>query len=626
MRRVLLALALFVAPDVAHAACKVAGVVKDAEGKPVVGARVVLEGAKGEARTGSDGAYAIEGAEGKAIRVAVALEDGAWFQLLRNRDPLLLRSDPFDAAGDCTRNFDAAAPAENYDAKALAPGDWPAAFALYQGFARAASFAKRLGVKPGPQPLLVNAWSATAEPGDASWTGPISFNPQGRARAQVNLGTAASGVDDNGRPTNREYHEFGHQALALALGTLPRSRDDLRNGGYYVNPTSADALAEGLATFFALMVRKHVDGVAEPRIVIEGATFDLDQLQRPWDHETAESLAVAAVLVDLEDGATKAESSDVELVSHSLVDDGTLIVGTLAGVEDGAPLVVTAGEHVGATSAVRVDDTIWFALPVPAGTGADTIAVVRGEAARPDDDTLDVAVEDIWRTIVSFRGKKPEGDGHILDVEDLHAALSAKFGAKVDALFIAHGLFADDNGNRTHDSGETPGLTSHPASDKGGAMLPRRRLPLPDALRIVVETQPAATRYAVHVRAGDRPGYAYVAAPQDGNITVAVPASGSGGTVTVIAFGPGHRPSVVAALQADAFWVDPPRSLSAELQAVPASVSTGTGGGEEEASGFSLPSVSAPLIMFVGGCACLLAGLIVMLTGRRRVRGHGPHL
>jgi len=107
-----------------------------------------------------------------------------------------------------------------------------------------------------------------------------------------------------------------------------------------------------------------------------------------------------------------------------------------------------------------------------------------------------VSPADLWNTISSYRrsvavpGESAPGEfPYVYDVTDLHAALSARFSGDrdhngiddVDQIFIAHGLFADLNGNRLHDVGEAVGPTSHPeVLGVGGkivspAAIPRRQ-------------------------------------------------------------------------------------------------------------------------------------------------------
>ena len=102
------------------------------------------------------------------------------------------------------------------------------------------------------------------------------LDPTGvRLDPYINLGAAggASAIGDDGRPDNREWHEFGHHVLADMFGdqmpedplgcpSPPRPGFDCNHWGY-MNASTTDSWAEGFAEFYSLVVAHNV--AAEPR-------------------------------------------------------------------------------------------------------------------------------------------------------------------------------------------------------------------------------------------------------------------------------------------------------------------------------------------------------------------------
>jgi hypothetical protein len=280
----------------------------------------------------------------------------------------------------------------------------------------------------------------------------------------------------------------------------------------------------------------------------------------------------------------------------------------------------------------------WIALPLPAavaeaGDAAGLRLTALAIPGAKDDDALAIDPRQLWAAIAEFRGERPDANGRLLDVTDLHQALRGRFGEQdrdgdglddVDALLLAHGLFADLDGDREHDPEEPLGLTSHPGrtlSVDGGRqtwpdLVPRHRLALPPALRMHVEVEPADATFVVLVSGSAWGGY--VAAPDAGGfIRVLPPPAREGATVSVIAMAPGHRPTVL--------WHHDARTLLDELEQhrapfLHASARLPTGSGVEVDMGEVAGSPRWPRLAFVGGGIAALVGLLLMAIGWPRLR------
>lgn len=422
----------------------------------------------------------------------------------------------------------------------------------------------------------------------------------------IGFGNDTSSLWDGGWPDNREYHEFGHHFMADAFGdAMPRLPGDENHGGYYVNPSSTDSWKEGWAEFYSMMVSKHIDEEPRPELYrIEGAYLNLEFDYRPWFAlGRTEELAVAGVLLDLEDGpedyATGHRLVDVRVVWHELVSDerGRLLVG---GVVNESESVHEYSEQTMVAAVFRDQSgarlhTAWAAtvprdLPGAGGEGFfvmmlpdslewDELEVAAfegrpGEVAA-DDDPVDLTLSEIWETIITYTSQHHAGNGHLFDVSDLHGAFRSRYRGSdadgngmddIDQVFIAHGLFADADGDRSYLQGSEVGRTDHAALMIPGAgelfpeLVPRRDLtPLPGSL---IEVDTGRVDAGIVVQVSPAPpmghaGYSYVAYPDDdGRAHVVVPPPNVGGTVMLTAVADDHQPAAVGTIDVDRFWDD----------------------------------------------------------------------
>lgn len=649
-------LAIAPAAEAADRSCAAAGQVLDVEGEPVPHLRIELQGEGASPRvipTDADGRFVFAdvsldaGAPQVVIRLAYRQGDHDAFVLHRDHAPIELTA----TSGDCRFDLDLRGPA-GYGSE-LPREDWADAVALYQGFARAWQLGAQLGVQSDPAaPLQIEAWQAAASPETSFWVGTASHLAKSPRTPLLGIGTAASRRGAPGAPDNREYHELGHHVLALALGALPRARADIAHGGYYRNPTSADAWAEGFATFFAMMVAARIEGRADPaRFALAEASIDLELDYGPWDLGGLEELAVAGVLLDVVDGETAPADSAAppSTVGSVSVETGGTEPIIVVQLEDLAPSARIArlslrdeagDERLG----VRVDASVWrmvgdeamrLPIAVPPGIAAGAIAsAVWDGAGRPDDDPLQVELATLWASIVDFRSEQPESNGRLFDVADLHAALRPAFGGRdrdgdgvddVDQIFVAHGLFADTDGDHVHGPTEAIGRTAHPArtlevdgeATTWPAQLQRRRVPVPAGLRVRVQSPEIAPRLFVQTTWPTEMGrdVELAGAPLDaeGRVTLIAPPSGRGASVRLLADADEHRPAVVRAWDADVLHAVALEHTEPTL-AVNVSLLRGGPGASR-----GLPEID-PRLLFVAGAASVGLGVILLGIGALRGR------
>lgn len=612
--------------------CRLEGTVLDLQGEGVEDLRIqAIDGErKLEASTDERGHFVFANIEtSKPLRVVVWLSSTSAarpFAIWGAGKPASLVTETFTpATRDCKVEFDARSLSSSYALRGIPDAGWGDALVLFSEARRATSLAERLGVQ-WTHPVAIEAWDATASPELAAWVGPFSYAPEERFEPGITLGTAASRRNDPGAPDNRLFHEFGHQVLAAGLGgALPRDRQGTPFGGYYENPSTTDSWSEGFAVFFATQVAAKVLQSPRPSLYrLEGAQLDIEADYQPWNGPLGESLAVAGLLLDLVDAATPAGPALDGTIEGHLSSDGSLVWGRLDPASHPATLEVTWGSTSSQTTSVEVVGEVYWVAPVPEDAGSDfTVRGWRGTAEIPDDDPVSIRLVDLWQAIVRWRSEEPGPQDELRRVEtlvDLRQALqSLELDPKqLDALFVAHGFFADEDGDRQHDEGEAVGPTSHPARTFEGAggpiqvraMTERARLPLPESFKADVTTDPSSASLIVHTAHRNTPARSYAReAPRDeeGWIPVAVPPSDA--TVTLIAMAPGRPPTLVTRVEAEQFWQEAGTGTTKFL----------SGEAQVEASKPALTRAPwfAPAI-FGAGVVFVLGGLLAMATARTR--------
>lgn len=645
----LLALALLAWPStVAAKPCEVVGTVRDAEGQPVVGMHVRLEaGAKPrEATTDAEGRFRFAKVSGPA-QVVASLRDGGErprFTIVEGPAPVELRA-AVDPAKSCELTL-------GPDAKHPRAADL---LALYQGLRRGFALFERLGIPSGPT-LRVEASDPIADPHAVYWVGTWSFNPGDVQPPRMVLGSAATLRTDPGAPDDREYHELGHHALATAFGALPRAREHVEGGGYHHDASSTAAWTEGFAIAFAALVARDIEARPDAgRLRVEGAWLDLELDYRPWDLRGTEELAVASLLWDVVDGDRDDRPAPLEVSAPQIITDAgvphlfvarvhnpTQAAVSHAYVRVQGPDFVATVPVAPAVLAPGAQGSI--ALPIPAalaeaGEGAASLRLhALATPGATDDDPVQIDPPLVWAAIAEFRSEQPESNGRLFDVADLYQALRSRFGEQdrngdglddIDALFLAHGLFADLDGDREHDPDEALGLTSHPGRtvtvdgepESWPALQPRRRLALPPALRMQLQVEPAEAAITVLVSGSAWGGYLVTPdadGPQQGWIRVVPPPAREGASIWVVAMAPGHRPTVL--------WHHDARVLLGELEQhrtpfLRAQAQLPTGAGTEATAAPALAaSPRWPRLAFLGGAIAALLGLVLMAIGWPRLR------
>jgi hypothetical protein len=637
-----LALLALAWPHVTAAApCEVVGTVRDADDQPVAGMLVRLEARPKprETTTDAEGRFRFTRVTGRTEVVAGLREGGPSprFLVVEGKEPVELRA-TVDPDTSCQI-------ALGPDSRERA-GDL---LALYQGLRRGFALFETLGIRTGA-PLRVEASDPVASPDDAYWVGTWSFNPGDVQAPRLVLGSEATLRTDAGAPDDREYHELGHHALATAFGALPRARDHVEGGGYHRDVASTAAWTEGFAIFFAALVAREIEARPDAgRHRVEGAWLDLELDHRPWDLRGTEELAVASLLWDMVDGDREDRPAPLELDSPEIIADAGVPHLFVARVKNPSQAPFRhayvrvkgsgfAGTAPVAPAVLAPGGEGWVALPVPAAVaeaGGSSLKVeVLATPGVEDDDALEVEPKALWAAIAEFRSVQPEANGRLFDVADLYQALRSRFGEQdrdrdglddVDALFLAHGLYADLDGDREHDPAEALGGTAHPGRtltvdgepQTWPDLAKRRRLSLPQALRMSVEVEPANAWIVVLVSGSAFGGY--LATPDaDGSIRVLPPPARDGATVSVLALAPGHRPTVLWHRDARVLLDELEQHEVAYLEAA-AKLPTGEGTPAATATaGGRASSWHRPT--FVGGAVAALVGLLLMAIGWPRLR------
>lgn len=677
----------------AQSACTVHGTVLDSFGQPVPGIRIRLALGVSLLNTATDerGAYAFSKAALARARavdrsgglMSVDLMSEEWahdpgrFTVLARQVGGVLRSDRFTASdggdgnGGCRRDFDLRSLPAEYTAVNPAREQWPDLVEIYQRTQQAWTLADRLGVDLAfGVPLRIYAWCddprfgcpagpSSAELEIAGFAGTRSDGSYVNDFPFIVLSGAASAIDNGSRPDNREYHEIGHFFQSrLFANALPLDPRNVGHGGYYRNPSSSDSWVEGFATFYSLMVSKHVDGDPSPeRYRLLGAEYDLELNHQPWEWSGWwEELTVAGLLLDFEDGdsdyarqpqwALRIDDPRQRRVEGGRVVEGTVTNTsrrTLSQPEVVVEMLDDGGRVVYRTGAPTIPTLLssgqggHFTVPVPASLVYSSLRVTPGPLSVRDDDPINVTLNELLEAITTYRGDDPNGNGYVFDVAELYEALRASFGGvdrdrdgvdDVDQVFLAHGLFADTNGNHRFDGAtELIGLTSHPASAGFDAALPRTNTPLAPEAVATIDTGGRATEVVVYVSYEPPNGsrsYGYVVTVDDsGAVPLAAPPRELTGHVSVVALAEGWEPTIAVQLRTDTLWSSwdhAPGESSIRATATmrpatddPASAPGGVRPGDHRAGGD--PAASGSL---TGGSPAMLIGLaaiVVALVG-----------
>ena len=665
-------------PEPEH--CTIRGDVIDPEKRPLAGVHMVLwyGTLKLDVATDSGGHYQFEEIGGEAVpgfdpaadtvKVGLILEEHAHdpgrFQVLVRGEEASIRSDGFRITQDedCRRDFDIAKLPDDFVVDWPPKQFWPDITEIYQRVQTAWALADELGVETDyGLPLQVLTFNGKGKRGNgrfASWQGSTSNGSQFVERPLIALGDLTSLLTDGNWPDNREYHEFGHHFLADAFeNAIPKAAANENHAGYYKNPSSADSWTEGFAEFYSMMVSKHIDAEPMPELYrLNGGQQNLELDYRSWyGLGWGEELALAGLLLDFEDGpedyATGRTPPKLRVDWHKVIDDqssGRLLVGMVSNLtpddrEVSEQTMVTAEFLDAGGKRVHLDwaPTIpwdlpaaggrgFFSIPVPPSLAFSSVRVVAFEG-RPgdvltDDDPIDLTLDQVWGAIYGYASANEESNGYTFDVSDLYRALSAQFGGAdrdgngmedVDQVFVAHGFFADDNGDRSYLQRDAIGDTDHPAFLVFPAFQPRHDAPpLPGGM-VAMDAGGVEASVLVHVSfpaPNEYRGYSYLTTPDaDGKVYAAMPPAETGATATLVTLADGYLPAIAGHIEAADFWTqaeqhggEPFLSFSVRMQ---------PGAIEDERPGGNGNTTSIALI---AGGVLLAVGAVATAAVRRR--------
>ena len=643
------------APSPPTGGCTVEGTVTDRLGVPVAGAHVRLEDASGnvleDVATGTDGVYRFATTLTTIGRVSVLAEEWAHapsrFKILAPSLVPGIRADvdPAEAAS-CRRDFPVGALPGAAQAFSEVGASAEEIFELYQE--------------------LQHAWAATSafnfsvsDVGHAAAPGVRVVQPRQRAlrhpvpdgfgcallpprdtylphdrRAAVHRDQAGHQRHPRGgvTPALTLYHEFGHFFHWAAFGNLDRHPLNKNHAGYYKNPSSADAWAEGFATFYREMVRKHV--VHEPP-----NHFEL-WAHEPWDlGGVGEEYALVAALVDLEDGPADYTGTGPVVSPNSVttVSGGVFVAEFGPDAPVGSPWLAQGVEGVGGTTSGTVIERSGGRVAigvVPRATRVSVRAQPGGQSG--DDDPVDGDLPTLWRALFDHTSDAPWSSGHTFDIVDVHQAARSLYRGDrdgngvddVDQIFISHGLFGDvDRGvsNRSYDPEEIPGLTSHYGGELGVDFIPRNAQPAIPELHATIETGGVAAAALVQV-SFDAPNegasFSTVVDPdEDGRFDLGLPPPREGGRLSVIMLADGYLPASAIELSGHDFWeradANPGASfLTADVEFAQGELGS-TGGLGSVGAGSTDGGFPWGIVAILGVLAVAAMGLIWVMRFRR---------
>ena len=597
--------------------CVVRGSVIDAFGQPVPGIHVRLARGNELLNTTTDaaGQYDFEGsgllAAGSQPLITVELipQPGGFpaaFRVLYRQAEVSLLSDSFVSVGNgCRRDFDMRNLPYGYRSIGGTDVPWADVIEIYHRTALAWELADRLGLELGTgAPLAVYGWcddsalgcwkSSQELPDDfAGFAGSKSDGSYTNDSPFIVYGVAMSALASAGRPDNREYHEMGHYVLSsLFANALPLHPLNTPHGGYFRNPSSSDSWVEGFAEFYSVMVSKYIDGDSTPeRYRLYGAEYDIELDHRAWEWAGWwEELAVAGILLDFEDGdgdyLYRGPGSRLRVESQRVwpVTGGYVVAGNIRNrstrsldnvevvvelIDDSVVVYRTAGPAVPGT--LDASDVGRYIVPLPAGVVYDELRVAAGPLAHGDDDPIEVPLSELLGVIAAYESEHEFSNGYLFDVSELYRALSDAYGGRdrdgdgqddVDQIFVAHGVFADLNGNRLRDepdmTGEAAGMTSHPAADGFPDAMPRFEIPPAPEGFVTIDTGGVATDALVNITFAaphEHRSYGYVMRLEaGGRALIAAPPQGFEATVTVVALADGYLPAIAGRFAAADLW------------------------------------------------------------------------
>ncbi len=597
--------------------CDVMGRVTNA-GKPVEGIHIQLNGPglQVDTATDSDGRYkfsnfANAGFDPKKHNVSVSLflAHKDRFKFVHKTDDAELRTLDFgvEPTDKCVADF--TTPASYPVMFPDSVQKWDDLWVLYRQLERAWRFAEiQLLATLDYLPLKIVTWcdsSVRSECNDAFYIG--SQTPGNLvSEPHIYLDERYSG-EASEKLNDTMYHEFGHHVMADVYGENPHNSASVSHAGYYANDSSTAGWVEGFATWFSTTVAKYMETSTTPRTApafrfINGTVSPLepDVETLAWGRQGKdEEEAVTGILLDLEDGSDDYASvkppvvnieNSVRYKEFKTKSGDTMVIGLIERLPPDALAIMkirfldASGKkiavrpvHIDASDpATRRKGNVYFWTIAPKNYATFEFVGLRENLI--DDDPVDLELDALWSAIetastTDSKSGKQSGYAHLFDVHELYQAMTLNFGGRdsdadgvddIDQVFVAHGFFADDNGNFKREDSERPGYSNHPQLDANGQPTGSARVrttPEPAEVQMAaIDSHGVEASYIGFVtfpEPNEAASYSYVADPDaEGKVPVAVPAEGSGGRVTLIATAESHLPDVVAELDEQSFWAE----------------------------------------------------------------------
>lgn len=435
-----------------------------------------------------------------------------------------------------------------------------------------------------------------------------------RAFSQHETGLTNDGIDihesyssrsEVNRPGNREWHEYGHHAMASLLGEDPGLGDKRHDG--YLNCSTNNSYSEGFAELFSMLTAKHMGRSTSPWLYqASGTAYNLEANYMPWSYVpdkggiySLEEFAVAGLLWDFVD-----EANTLDVTQSAGFPPAYQGLVSLPNGNTAATAVAEYHDHVSISEKELLD------------------VMKRKPPDGPQINTLS-QLYDMMKSVRIGQQKPHPGS-------DLTA---------LDELFIAHGFFADTSPqNLSYDRGEKIGTTDHPELSIGGVTVKEcvpRYAPVPIANSFIgYQARDARTGAPVDIRQFDVEvrfdppfdyySYAFQAqAIEPGRLYFVGPDPRYATTMVITAHGAGYESEKALQITNETYWQEMRKNPARNFMEHTFDVTVaGPGGGSGPPGGSATDGTNAGGAP-TGAYAWLLfllvgVGMGVLLTGRRR--------
>ncbi len=266
-----------------------------------------------------------------------------------------------------------------------------------------------------------------------------AYNGEGGV-STIYIQSQYSSQSSDGRPVNREYHEFSHYVMHALYGRWPDTKGEApigsTNHGGYLNPSSSDSYVEAFANFMSAAIYKYY-GETIPsgkdysnmrfmELIIAMQNAPVTEWETDYNARDKggkmEEFAGAGILWDLVDNDGDYRARTPEEAYQKFLE--------------------WKKETEEYNRQLAIDEPGEDPIPIP------DVNIDFFKNQNLDDDKIDVDFEDLWSVLRTYKG----------DFTDVYNGLIGKFPDKrgaIDEIFIKHGFFHDPNpGNGQHDDFE----------------------------------------------------------------------------------------------------------------------------------------------------------------------------